>query len=71
MIVLLGIINFLLVFAHAAHFKRPLLPRCHGLPFISTRSAFLVLDKHVAANAKLTPQPFGILPIRHLLYELI
>jgi heme/copper-type cytochrome/quinol oxidase subunit 1 len=66
-IVLLGVINFFLVFAHAAYFKRPLMPRCQGFPFISTRVAFLVSDKYFAATAKLAIQPLGITPIRKYL----
>lgn len=68
-VVLVGIINFLLVLAHAAFFKRPLAPRGHGFPFISTRLSALVLDKHLAATARLSSQTAGLRQIRQYIFS--
>ena len=69
MIVLLGVLNFLLVLTHAAFFKRPLSPRAHGFPFISTRLSALVLDKHLAAAARLSTQTAGLRQIRRYIFQ--
>ncbi len=37
------------------------MPRCQGLPFVSTRVAFLVSDKYFAASAQLNKQPIGMM----------
>lgn len=68
---LLGILNFLLLFAHAAYFKRPVMPRAQGLPFMATRVSFLISDKYFAANAQLATQPMGLRAVRYVLNDIV
>jgi heme/copper-type cytochrome/quinol oxidase subunit 1 len=37
LIVVLGLLSFLMVLAHAIYFKRPLMGRHFGLPFVANR----------------------------------
>jgi heme/copper-type cytochrome/quinol oxidase subunit 1 len=45
-IVLLGIVSFILTIIFAIYLKRVTVSRNKGLPFISYRTLFLVLDKY-------------------------
>ena len=63
-IVLLGLFSFLLLLVHAAFFKRPLKPRGHGMPFIVTRTATLILDKYFSTQTKFSKQLNGVRTIR-------
>lgn len=69
--VILGLISFSGVLFHAVFFKRPLVSRHWGLPFIGSRCAFLTLDKHYAAMSMLGIQLIGVNFIRVYLYDLI
>ncbi len=69
-VVLFGVLNFCLVIAHAAYFKRPLMPRCQGFPFLPTRASFLIADKYFANLATKTSQPIGVASIRYILYQI-
>lgn len=44
LMVLVGLLCYALVMAQAIYFRRPLLPRHMGLPFLATRVSFLVAD---------------------------
>ena len=63
-IVLLGLLNFFLVLAHAIYYKRPQLPRHQGFPFITSRVSFLIVDKYFASLSQLTIQPTHIFNVR-------
>jgi hypothetical protein len=69
--VLLGIISFGCVLAHAIYFKRPLMARHLGMPFVVSRFAFLVLDKQYAAKSQLGKQVVGIKDVRLYLQTFI
>lgn len=68
-LVLLGLISFLCVISHAIYFKRPLLARHLGAPFIVSRCLFLLVDKEHIARAQLGRQLIGIKEIRNYLNE--
>lgn len=69
--VLLGLISFSWVLFHAIFFKRPLVGRHLGMPFISSRCGFLTLDKQYAAMSMIGVQLIGVYFIRIYLYNLI
>lgn len=63
-LVLLGLMGLLLVVSHAIYFKRPLMARHGGLPFIVSRNAFIVLDKHYVVRAFFGRQLIGVRVVR-------
>jgi hypothetical protein len=63
-LVLLGLLCFLLVVAHATYFKRPAGGRHAGMPFVVTRLAFLTLDRAYAAKARRRLQLVGVGEVR-------
>lgn len=68
-LVLTGIVNFFCLIAHALYYKRPQLPRIQGMPFVTNRFSFVVLDKYFAALTFIVIQPFGLRPIREYLVD--
>lgn len=70
-LVLIGLVSFLSVIVHAIYFKRPLLARHLGAPFITARCLFLVLDKHYVVNANFGRQLIGVRVIRDYLKHFI
>jgi heme/copper-type cytochrome/quinol oxidase subunit 1 len=67
-IVLIGLVNYFMMLAHAAFFKRPLRPRGHGLPFITQRISALISDTYFAAVAGMSTQTIGIRPVREYIF---
>lgn len=66
-LVLMGLVSFVLALGHAAYFKRPLLARHLGAPFIVARSLFLVLDRQYGSRAYFGRQLIGVRVIRDYL----
>lgn len=63
-LVLIGLLCFLLLIAHAVYFKRPAAGRHAGMPFVVTRLAFLTLDKNYGAKARCRAQAAGLAAVR-------
>jgi hypothetical protein len=59
-----------MVLAHAIYFKRPLMGRHFGLPFVANRISWLLADKHIASRSMLQTSVIGILPVRTYLIDL-
>lgn len=70
-LVLLGLFSFLFVITHAIYFKRPLMARHFGAPFIASRCLYLLIDKHNVIKAYFGRQLIGIKVIRNYLKDYI
>ena len=65
--VLIGLFSFVVVIMHSVYFKRPLLARHFGAPFITSRCLFLIIDKQHAIKSYFGRQLMGIKVIRDYL----
>lgn len=65
--VLIGLVSFVFALAHAGYFKRPLMARHLGAPFVAARSLFLVLDRQCGSRAYFGRQLIGMRVIRDYL----
>jgi len=63
-IVLVGLLSFLFTICLVIYLKKPAESRNKGMPFVSNRILFLILDKHYAYMSKLKKQIVGLKLIR-------